>query len=104
MIERRAYGRFEQEVPIEINNTISGKTKNLSLSGALCAVGEQVPTPSKLDILLELPSGAIAIKGRSARCERVSKHTFNVALYFDLEIMDIDTKKKLFHFAIGKTK
>ena len=58
MEERRKYPRFTKTLPLKLFSfgfDIVTETKNISASGAYCAVNKRIPLMSKLDIILLVP-------------------------------------------------
>lgn len=83
MNDSRFFSRNCQELRIKINDSILGRTKNLSLSGALCLVNKYIEEGTSVSINLELPKVNITIEGICKRCEKLESRQYSVAVKFD---------------------
>jgi len=57
--ERRKYPRISETLPCQIQigpSSLVAQTKNISCGGALCQLNQPLPTMTKLEIVLKLPS------------------------------------------------
>lgn len=96
MQEKRKYPRIASNLPITLSDCgwdAVTETKNISASGACCAVNKPLEIMTKLSIRLLVPSGNPKKKAKEVHCEGVvvrkehvrdnGKFSYRVAIYFN---------------------
>lgn len=106
MNEKRSYPRIEGNLALKLFSSdcdLVTETKNISCSGAYCAVNKNIEPMTKLDIVLLVPNGnkatqknvkKINCKGVVVRSEHVQdngKQSYCIGIYFS-EIKDPDRR------------
>ena len=103
--EKRESPRVQQELPVELiykdeNNTVKGKTSDLSCIGAKLILNHSLEQQTQYAISLELPHGKEHFHGVVVRCVRLNENKYEVSLYFS--DITLGTKQKINNFVKEK--
>ena len=104
-IEKRKYQRVDYNLPIKLSDSefdIVTETKNISASGAYCSVDTEIPTMTKMRIILLIPLKRSTKKHvRRINCEGIvvrnqpvrsnGRHYYDIGIYFN-DIKEKDRK------------